>query len=303
MSVARVTGRARVSRRTFYDMFEDREDCFLAVFEDALERAQALVLDAYEDTRGGWREKVRGALGALLMFFDEEPAVRSLLVVDALMAGPRVLQRRARVLEQLARIIDEGGSRAGGGGRVVAPLTGEGVVGAVFSVIHTRLSQPDPGRLVELLNPLMGIIVLPYQGPGIARRELERPLPAAAATRLSKARGDVAPPGLAADPMSGLGMRITYRTLRVLTAIGQRSGGSNREVADLADVSDQGQMSKLLTRLEKLGLIENTTGHDHQPTGEPNAWRLTPRGQEIERAIRARAGDQRVNNKILEENH
>jgi len=301
MSVARVTGRARVSRRTFYDMFEDREDCFLAVFEDALARAQALVVDAYEDTRGSWREKVRGALGALLMFFDEEPAVRSLLVVDALMAGPRVLQRRAQVLEGLAGVIDESGSRAAGG-RVVAPLTGEGVVGAVFSVIHTRLSQPDPGRLIELLNPLMGMIVLPYQGPGMARRELKRALPPAAAS-LSKARGDVAPPGLAADPMSGLGMRITYRTLRVLTAIGQRSGGSNREVADLAGVSDQGQMSKLLTRLEGLGLIENTTGHDHQPTGEPNAWRLTLRGQEIERAIRARTGDRRVNNGILEERH
>ena len=39
MSVARVTDRAGVSRRTFYEQFEDREDCFLALFEEALERA------------------------------------------------------------------------------------------------------------------------------------------------------------------------------------------------------------------------------------------------------------------------
>jgi AcrR family transcriptional regulator/DNA-binding MarR family transcriptional regulator len=303
MSVARVTGRARVSRRTFYDMFEDREDCFLAVFEDTLARAQALIVDAYQSERGSWREKVRGALGALLVFFDGEPQVRSLLVVDALMAGPRVLERRARVLEQLARVIDEGGSRAGGG-RAIPPLTGEGVLGAVFGVIHTRISQPDPGRLIELLNPLMGMIVLPYQGQAVARRELERPLPPLAATSRSKTQGIDAPPGLAADPLSGLGMRITYRTLRVLSAIGQRSGASNREVADLAGVSDQGQMSKLLTRLERLGLIENTSGHDHQPTGEPNAWTLTPRGGEIERAIRARTGDRRLDtNGVLEEHH
>jgi AcrR family transcriptional regulator len=42
MSVARVTGRAGVSRRTFYDLFEDREDCFLAAFEEALARASVL---------------------------------------------------------------------------------------------------------------------------------------------------------------------------------------------------------------------------------------------------------------------
>ena len=47
-----------------------------------------------------------------------------------------------------------------------------------------------------------------------------------------------------------------------------------------ARVSDQGQISKLLARLEGLGLLENTGGHTQ---GVPNAWRLTPRGEEIVR--------------------
>jgi AcrR family transcriptional regulator/DNA-binding MarR family transcriptional regulator len=286
MSVARVAGRARVSRRTFYDLFEDREDCFLAAFEDAVSRAQELVTDAYEGERGAWRERVRAGLGALLVFLDEDPALRSLLIVDALKAGPRVLSRRAEILEGLAMVVQDDGSHAKSA-REFPPLTGEGVVGAVFSVIHTRLSVEDPGRLIELLSSLMGIIVLPYLGALAARRELERPIPEP--TRAGKDAGQATSASsvsVVGDPLLGLPMRLTYRTMCVLSAIGEHPGASNRRVSELAGASDQGQISKLLARLEKLGLIENTTGQKRtQPTGEPNAWRLTPLGEEIWHAI------------------
>jgi AcrR family transcriptional regulator/DNA-binding MarR family transcriptional regulator len=281
MSVARVTGRARVSRRTFYDVFLDREDCFLAVFDETLAQVSERVLAAYE-YEGDWRERVRGALSALLEFLDDEPGAGSLLIVDALGAGPRVLARRAEIVERLGAELQREGSRAHTG-QAVPPLTGEGVIGAVLSVIHTRLSQQRQGPLVELVGPLMGMIVLPYLGAATARREIERPAPkASSAVRSRQTRKSAQ----AADPLDGLQMRITYRTLRVLSAIGERPGASNRDIAHAAGVSDQGQMSKLLTRLERLGLIHNTTGQDDRPTGEPNAWSLTPRGEEIELTIR-----------------
>ena len=294
MSVSRITGRARVSRRTFYELFEDREDCFLAVFEDALARATSLVVAGYGDG-DAWRESVRGALGALLVFLDEEPGVGSLLMVDALKAGPRVLERRAGVLAELAVVLQRGGSSRARAGKEVPALTGEWVVGAVFSVLHARLLEKPRGSLVGLLNPLMGMIVLAYQGPVAAREELECPVPRVV-SRPGKHRG--AGVGVGVDGLiASLPMRITYRTLRVLTAIGEQTGASNREVATAAGVTDQGQISKLLTRLERLGLIENTAAvargrerrrGQHQPTGEPNAWRLTVEGQEIQRAVQAR---------------
>jgi AcrR family transcriptional regulator/DNA-binding MarR family transcriptional regulator len=290
MSVARVAGGARVSRRTFYDVFEDREDCFLAIFEDALERAGARVSGAYENPNGGdWCERVRNALTELLVFFDEEPRVASLLVVDALGAGPRVLERRAEVLKGLSTRLHRDGSRAGNASKI-APLTGEGVIGAVLSVIHTRISQKDPVATLELLNPLMGMIVLPYLGQAAAQRELGRSTPKGA--RSAKPGTRSSNKGSAgSDPFEGLPMRITYRTLRVLGAIADHPGASNRTIGEAADTYDQGQISKLLARLEKLGLIENTSGNGHKPTGEPNAWRLTQRGGEIERALRVRPGD------------
>jgi DNA-binding MarR family transcriptional regulator len=84
-------------------------------------------------------------------------------------------------------------------------------------------------------------------------------------------------------------MRLTYRTVRVLLAIAERPGASNRVVAQGSGVQDQGQISKLLARLEHLGLISNEGVGASR--GEPNAWRLTARGREIERTIRQQTPD------------
>jgi AcrR family transcriptional regulator/DNA-binding MarR family transcriptional regulator len=305
LSVARVTGRARVSRRTFYDLFDDREDCFLAIFEEAVGRASEVAVRAASG-EGGWRGRVRAGLGALLVFLGDEPVLGSLLVVDALSAGPKVLARRARVLESLHAIVDQGRSQMKGS-REPPPLTAEGVVGAVLAVIHARIlqsatqpqsaarpqsaaqlrpavqlqpvqlrpavqSQPAVRPLVELLGALMGMIVLPYLGPAAAAKELSRPMhPLASAQRQS-----------AKSPFEDLRMRVTYRTLRVLATIAAQPAASNREIADLAGVSDQGQISKLLTRLERLELIHNTGPH---VKGDPNAWQLTPKGREIQQTL------------------
>jgi AcrR family transcriptional regulator/DNA-binding MarR family transcriptional regulator len=280
MSVSRVTTRAGVSRRTFYDVFEDREDCFLAAFEDAVERARGLVLEAYGCERG-WRQGVRSALAALLQHLDEEPGVRSLLIVDALQGGPKVLERRADLLDELGEALHREGSEARAS-RGLPTLTGEGVVGAVLGVVHTRLQRRQKGSMLDLLNPLMAMIVLPYLGPAAAQRELGCPTSTPEGPPVDAFTGEKATVGTH-DPLAGLPMRVTYRTLRVLSVIGESLGASNREVAARAGISDQGQMSRLLTRLERLGLVQNTG--PGQPSGEPNAWRLTAKGQEIHKSI------------------
>jgi hypothetical protein len=82
-------------------------------------------------------------------------------------------------------------------------------------------------------------------------------------------------------------MRLTYRTIRVLVAVGELGGQgshpSNRQVGDAAGIRDQGQISKLLARLEHLGLIRNA-GEPHVK-GEPNAWTLTERGHDIQAVL------------------
>jgi AcrR family transcriptional regulator len=292
VSVAHIVDRAGISRRTFYEHFEDREDCLLAAFDYAVARAGEVVLPAYA-VEGVWRERVRCGLAALLGFFDEQPGLGALLVVDALSAGPRALARRGELLDGLIAVIDEG-RLEGRAGQVPPPLAADGVVGAVFNVVHARMlerragqeqvagvgvsSRATPGSLLALTNPFMSMIVMPYLGTAAARRELERPVPAPRAVKR---------PG--ADPLRDLDMRLTYRTVRVLVAIAAEPGASNRRIADVAGVSDQGQISKLLARLEHLGLIANLG--EGPAKGEPNAWTLTAKGSQVEQAIATEAGN------------
>jgi AcrR family transcriptional regulator len=277
MTVARVIERARVSRKTFYDTFADREECFLGAFEQALDHARELAVEAYQ-REPGWRDGIRAALARLLIFIDEEPSLANLCIIEALGAGERVLQCRAKVLEDVAAIIDRG--------RLVTQVdreppqvTAEGIVGAVFAVVHTRLLEGRKELPGDLLGSLMSMIVLPYLGSGAASRELSRPPLETDGTRREPRR-----PSRAHDPLAGLNIRLTYRTVRVLMIIAENPGGSNREIADGSGIVDQGQISKLLTRLERLKLVENAG--DGAEKGAANAWHLTGGGAQLERSAR-----------------
>jgi AcrR family transcriptional regulator len=277
-TVAHVVARAGVSRRTFYELFADREECFLAAFDRAVGRIAERVLPAYEQAGGRWQEQIRAALLALLAVLDEEPELGALCVVHALGAGQRALERRARIVGALVAAVEEGrgGARKG---RPPAPLAGEGVVGAVLAVLHARLLRRRGHEpLTDLAGPLMSMIVLPYLGPTAAERELARPAPPAAPRRRRTRE----------DPLKGLDMRLTYRTVRMLMAIGAQPGASNRAVGAAAGILDQGQTSKLLQRLKQLGLVDNASSGP--APGEANAWLLTPRGQQLQHTIQLQSG-------------
>jgi AcrR family transcriptional regulator len=278
MTVAQVISRAKVSRKTFYDVFADREDCFLAALEQTVSQVGKSVRAAYE-REGAWRDGIRAGLIELLAFLDNEPALARFCLVEALGAGPRVLERRGELLEELAEIVDRG-RFVTNAVREPPEVAAEGVVGAVFAVLHTRVLEGGREPFISLLGSLMNITVLPYLGARAASRELSRPTPDVRRNGGRPARSQ------SRDPLAGLNMRLTYRTVRVLVVIGECPGASNREIAERSDVTDQGQISKLLARLARLELVENTG--EGQEKGGSNAWRLTARGTRVERATRPR---------------
>ncbi len=278
-TVARITGRAGVSRRTFYELFGNREECLAAVLDDVVGAIRGEIVAAGVE-RLAWRERVRRGLWTILSFLDREPALARVCVVQASRGGPALLERREEILAGLAAVVDEGrfeGARGVG----CSPLTAEGLVGAAFTIVYTRLLRGERGPLTDLLGELMGMIVLPYQGATAARREQARSVPTA---RADAPRTSPADAPAVADPLGGVTMRLTYRTARVLEGIAEHPGASNRQVSEYGGVEDQGQVSKLLRRLESLGLLSNA-GPGHLK-GEPNAWTLTAKGEQVARSIR-----------------
>jgi AcrR family transcriptional regulator/DNA-binding MarR family transcriptional regulator len=283
-SVARITDRARVSRRTFYELFGNREECLVALLDEAAERVERELAAAGLPSLS-WRERVRGGLWVILSFLDSEPVLARICVVQALHGGPRALERREELLARLAGALDEG-REEGPRGQECTLVTAEGLVGGAFGVVYARLRGGDRRPLTGLLEELMGMIALQYLGPRAARREQRRPAPAPRAAP----HGGRASVGVGRDPLDEVDMRLTYRTARVLECIAGRPGTSNRAVAESAGVNDPGQISKLLRRLERLGLAVNTGG-GHQ-SGEPNAWKLTQLGRQVAQRLSVLTHDQ-----------
>ncbi len=162
----------------------------------------------------------------------------------------------------------------------VAGADGRTVVGGVFSVIRTSLLERDGGKLVELAPSLMAFIVAPYLGPAAARLELAG-TPAmrgeAIAARQSSEQMHELPRAAAIVRTAELPIRVTHRTTLVLRAVAQAPYSNNREIAQAAGITDEGQASKLLARLEGRGVVENVGLGPAR--GEPNAWLLTASGR------------------------
>jgi len=289
-AVAPVVARAGVSRRTFYELFDGREDCFLAAFEWGVSQARQAVVEAYGKQRS-WRERMRHGLAALLVLLDSEPELAHVCIIDALGAGRLVLERRGQVLDELIAALDTSAPNARGVG---APLlTAEGVIGGAFSVLHGRLLErrsaaeertcevvaTGPAPLIQLHGQLMALIALPYLGPSAAGEELTRTAPDVPPRKTARVSGD------GGRLLERLDMRLTYRTVRCLLYIGEHPGSSNREIAQGADISDEGQASKLLTRLTRVGLVANSKPHG---PGYPNYWTLTPHGEQVLSAAQGR---------------
>lgn len=275
-----VSARAGMSTKTFYDLFAGSEDCFLAVFDRAVEDLAAAVVPVWVGEEE-WVARVRGALAVLLAFLDRDPELCRVVFVEALAGGPRVLERRAEVLDRVAGFIDQG--RAGSQmGAELPRLTAAGVTGAAFSLIHARLLEGEcAGSLLELLNSLMATVVLPYRGREVSARELARPVPEPPVLperRVSCARPEAGGEGGVGAP-ARVAVRATPRTFMVLAAVAEAGGESSRRVAKRAGISDEAQISRMLARLEGLGLLEDRSAQN--AAGFAKAWWLTAAGEEF----------------------
>ncbi len=272
VSVRQIVACAGVSRRRFYELFASSDDCFRVVFEDAIERARVCASRAYA-MEGPWNDRLRAGLFAVLAFFDSEPELARLLILHTTCSGPATA-RRNELLWQLIELID-GEGRAANPALNPPPLTGETVVCGVVGVLRARLSEDCEAPLTCLVNSLMSVMTLPYLGSEAAWEELARP------TR--KGTNGRPPVSADRDAPAALDIRLTYRTLRVLAEIAATPGISNQAVAEAAGIRDQGQISKLLSRVEGLGLVRNAGAG--QAKGRPNAWYITDRGAAIGRDL------------------
>jgi AcrR family transcriptional regulator len=169
-TVADLTREAGISRTTFYEMFDDKETCFLAAYDTVVEALVRRIAAAYE-AQEGWPQRVRAGLAALLEALAEEPEIARLALVDAGAAGPAAQRRYRAALQRLTPFFDEGRDFAPGG-RNLPPNTSRMAIGAVAGLISDELAAGRTDELPSLLSDVLFATLVPYIGPAAATREV-----------------------------------------------------------------------------------------------------------------------------------
>lgn len=167
-TVADIIARARLSRRTFYEHFADKEECYLAAYDTVVEQLLTAVGQAYEQA-DGWPQKVHDGLETFLVYLAAEPAFARMCIVEVVAAGPEARGRRDAAMRVFVDFLEPGRAEAPRGLTVPA-LTAEIVVGGIYEIIYSRLQHDAAGQLVEMLPDLLYSALLPYLGHRAAER-------------------------------------------------------------------------------------------------------------------------------------
>lgn len=169
-TVGDLTREAGVSRTTFYELFEDKEACFLAAYDNAVDVLMRRIVAAYE-AEERWPNRARAGLAALLEALAAEPALGRLALVDIGAAGPAAQRRFRAAVQRLTPLFEEGRDFAPGG-RELPANTSRMAIGGVTGLIADELAAGRAKQLPELLSDLLFATLVPYIGPDAASREV-----------------------------------------------------------------------------------------------------------------------------------
>ncbi|HEX7291724.1 MAG TPA: TetR/AcrR family transcriptional regulator [Conexibacter sp.] len=163
MTVSAVIAHASVSRKTFYEQFADREDCFLAAYELVMARAlsgtrAASALDA------PWRDRVRAALAWAIDALARHPYEARVAFAEVLAAGARALERRDQVLREFAQLLAPGVDAAPGEAGLSTAMP-TATVGALWELIGGHVRRGHGAELPGLLPDLLYCALAPFLGP------------------------------------------------------------------------------------------------------------------------------------------
>jgi AcrR family transcriptional regulator len=276
-TIEAVVAGAGVSRSTFYEVFDDFDACFLALLDSGMRRSIVLMSEAY-DRGASWQEKMLAGLAALLAFLDSEPLLARVCLVEALAAGPSALEYRARELELLKHMIDAALVRAPGSHQT-SPLTAEAVVASVVGILHARLITGEAPPFLDMLGSLAALVIEPYVD---GRSMVEQTSRAEQLAQISSEQHELRQRSSVSIP-NALRVPGAYRARGCLVYVAEHPGASNRAIADGIGITHHGQMSTLLGRLERKGLLAKHAAG----AGRHNAWWPTSEGKLISDALRA----------------
>jgi AcrR family transcriptional regulator len=259
VGVHHVCQRAGVSRRTYYELWADRDACLVETLEEGQARLLAAVDDAVGDAPAVWEDRAADVVRALVATLDAEPVVAYLCLHATLLYGSEGRRIRHEMLDAVADLLGEPPH---------LPSTPDfaflGALGGIFELAGRNLA--DVGGRADLAAAMTYTLLAPFVGrrQAIARATVDANPSILVSRWLSSTETSPA----------GVELLITQLTRETLDHLAAHPGTSNTAIAKAVDVRHESQMTRHLQRLERAGLVE------HRKEGRRNAWRLTALGRD-----------------------
>jgi len=160
-TIADIVRHARVSKRTFYEHFTDKEECFLAGYKAASDDTLAIITAAAV-APGTWQERVRLASRAYLEALQAFPALTRTYLVELYAAGPRALKLRRVVhgrFADLLRALAQTARKENPEMRPLGPSMAIAVVGGIHELVLAEVEAGRGDRLVDLADTATELLV------------------------------------------------------------------------------------------------------------------------------------------------
>lgn len=170
-TVADVIKIAGVSRKTFYEHFVDKEDCFLAAYDAVVDVLVHTVERAYREHPGAWPQRIHAGISALVDLLVEEADIARTAIVQAPAAGPAVRQRYRDALMRFTPFLDEGRASSEFAGMLPANAS-RIAVGSVAALLFDEIHAGRVDKLQAVVPDLVFASLLPILGPEAAVREV-----------------------------------------------------------------------------------------------------------------------------------
>jgi AcrR family transcriptional regulator len=152
-TIADIVKSARVSKRTFYEHFADKEECFLALYAEATDLIIAGVEQALRAPAASWEEQLAAGLDAYLSALEENPVLTRACILEIQAAGPRALELRlaghGKFASLLCQFVERTRKRHPRLRRLSMPMA-TAVVGGIDELLLVNVQAGAKSHLTEL---------------------------------------------------------------------------------------------------------------------------------------------------------
>jgi AcrR family transcriptional regulator len=161
-TIAHITGLAKISRRTYYENFSNKEDCFQAAYEVILDYLRATMLDAAAAERT-WPERVHAGLGALLESLAAHPDLATFFLIAPASVGDSIAARHHLAMREFVAALIAG-PPAPPDSDEPSYTRAEALAGGLSRLMVRKVSAGEAAELPELLPGLVELVLRPFIG-------------------------------------------------------------------------------------------------------------------------------------------